>query len=171
MPRLDAMIGAMSLKSGRLLGADAGDAWWFLDTRMTIKEDRTLTAGAYTLLEFAAPHAFGPPRHIHDAEDEAFFVLEGGLRVECGDDAWDVEAGGFVFLPRAVPHAFVVTSPGPVRALQLTSPGGFEQFVAAVGRPAGAAGLPAPSEPDIPRLATAAGQFGTNMVGPPLQVP
>jgi hypothetical protein len=50
----------MSLNSGRLLGANAGDAWWFLDTRMTIKADRALTAGAYTLLEFAAPHAFGP---------------------------------------------------------------------------------------------------------------
>jgi mannose-6-phosphate isomerase-like protein (cupin superfamily) len=160
----------MSLQSGRVLGADAGDAWWFLDTRMTIKADRSLTAGAYTLLEFAAPHAFGPPRHIHDAEDEAFFVLEGGLRVECGDDAWDVEPGGFVFLPRAVPHAFVVTSAEPVRALQLTSPGGFEQFVAAVGRLAPTAGLPEPSEPDIPRLAAAAVRFGTAMVGPPLQI-
>lgn len=149
----------------------AGDAWWFLDTRMTVKADRERTRGAYSLLEFAAPRGFGPPRHVHGTEDEAFLVLAGGLRVECGDDAWEVGPGGFVFLPRAVPHAFVVTSDEPVRALQITSPGGFEEFVAAVGAPADGPGLPPPSAPDVPRLAAAAARFGTQVVGPPIGAP
>ncbi|QJY47530.1 cupin domain-containing protein [Pseudonocardia broussonetiae] len=148
----------------------AGDAWWFLDTRMTVKADRTSTGGAYTLLEFAAPQGFGPPRHVHGAEDEAFLVLTGALHVECGDDAFDVAPGGFVFLPRAVPHAFVVSSAEPVRALQITSPGGFEEFVAAVGSRADGPGLPPPSVPDVPRLAAASARFGTDIVGPPLGV-
>lgn len=152
------------------LADGAGEAWWFLDTRMTVKADSSRTGGAYSLIEFAAPTGFGPPRHVHAAEDEAFLVLDGGLRVECGDDAWDVGPGGFVFLPRGVAHAFAVVSAEPVRALQITSPGGFEEFVAAVGAPAAGPGLPEPAAPDVPRLAATAARFGTEIVGPPLVV-
>ncbi|GEL19392.1 quercetin 2,3-dioxygenase [Pseudonocardia asaccharolytica] len=161
----------MSLVRGQHLVDGAGEAWWFLGTRMTVKAETARTAGAYTLLEFAAPAGFGPPRHVHKVEDEAFLVLDGDLRVECGDDVWEVGPGGFVFLPRAVPHAFVVSSAEPVRALQITSPGGFEQFVAAVGTPAAGPGLPVPSLPDVPRLAAAASRFDTEITGPPLGVP
>jgi mannose-6-phosphate isomerase-like protein (cupin superfamily) len=146
----------------------AGDAWWFLDTRMTIKADSVRTGGAYTLLEFSAPQHFGPPRHVHHAEDEAFLVLDGELRVQCGNDVWDVEPGGFVFLPRTIPHSFIVSSVHPLRALQLTSPGGFEEFIAAVGIRAGGPGLPAPSTPDVPALAGASARFHMEIVGPPL---
>jgi mannose-6-phosphate isomerase-like protein (cupin superfamily) len=147
---------------------DAGEAWWFMDTRMTIKADGATTGGAYTLLEFTAPRDFGPPRHVHHTEDEAFVVLDGELRVECGDDLWDVEPGGFVFLPRSTPHAFLVVSDRPVRALQLTTPAGFEHFVAAVGSPAAGPGLPAPATPDVPALAAASVRFHTEIIGPPL---
>ncbi|WP_219413882.1 quercetin 2,3-dioxygenase [Pseudonocardia nigra] len=160
----------MSLTRGSHLADGAGEAWWFLDTRMTVKAAGEATGGAYSLIEFAAPTGFGPPRHVHHAEDEGFYVLDGRLRVECGDDAWEVGPGGFVLLPRAVPHAFVVSSPEPVRALQLTSPGGFEGFVAEVGAPAAGPGLPVPAPPDVPRLAAAAARFGTDIVGPPLDV-
>jgi Cupin domain len=75
-----------------------------------------------------------------------FFVLEGSMRVACGSEQWDALPGSFVFLPRGVPHAFVVTSPQPVIGLQLTSPAGFEDFIAEVGTLAGD-GLPAPRRP------------------------
>jgi mannose-6-phosphate isomerase-like protein (cupin superfamily) len=153
---------------GYHLSAGAGEAWWFLDTRMTVKADGARTGGAYTLLEFSAPHGFGPPRHVHRSEDEAFLVLEGGLHVACGHDEWDAAPGSFVLLPRGVPHAFVVTSRQPVVALQLTNPAGFEHFVADVGRPAEGEGLPSPTPPDIPRLAAAAARHDTEIMGPPL---
>ncbi len=157
--------------TGYHLEAGAGEAWWFLDTRMTVKADAARTGGAYTLLEFSAPQGFGPPRHVHQEEDEAFLVLEGGLLVACGDEEWEAGAGSFVYLPRQVPHAFVVTSAKPVVALQLTTPGGFEQYVAEIGAPAEHAGLPTPSAPDIPRLMAAGTRHHYEMVGPPLGLP
>jgi mannose-6-phosphate isomerase-like protein (cupin superfamily) len=138
---------------------------------MTVKADAARTGGAYTLLEFSAPRGFGPPRHVHQHEDEAFVVLEGGLLVTCGDEEWDAEPGAFVYLPRRVPHAFVVTSAQPVKALQLTTPGGFERYVAEVGERAPRAGLPTPSTPDIPRLVAAGARHNYDLVGPPLSLP
>ena len=121
------------MSAGYVLGAGAGDTRWFLDTRMTVKAGSAHTGGALTVIEWSAPVGFGPPRHVHQAEDEMFYVLEGELVVECGDQRWTAGPGDFVFLPRGVPHVFVVAR-GPVHGLQLTTPAGFEAFVEEVGR-------------------------------------
>jgi mannose-6-phosphate isomerase-like protein (cupin superfamily) len=149
------------------VGKGDGPAWWFLGTRMTIKASRAQTGGAFTVIEFSAPLGYGPPRHVHHDEDEAFFLLAGSMRVACGSKEWDAYPGSFVFLPRGVPHAFVVTSLEPAVGLQLTSPAGFEHFVAELGRSAGH-GLPPSSSPDVERLAAAAARHGNEIVGPPL---
>jgi quercetin dioxygenase-like cupin family protein len=162
---------AMTLpSSGQHLAAGDGDAWWFLDTRMTVKADAERTGGLFTMIEFSAPAGFGPPRHVHRAEDEVFIVLEGEMLVECGDDRWEAAPGSFVFLPRGVPHGFVVTDGPDVRGWQLTTPAGFEKFVAALGEPAAGPGLPESKEPDVARLARIAAEHGCDTVGPPLSV-
>lgn len=158
------------LNSGQHLAADEGDAWWFLDTRMTVKADTTRTGGLFTMIEFSAPPGFGPPRHVHGAEDEAFIVLEGGMLVVCGDDRWEAAPGSFVFLPRGVPHSFIVTDGPAMRGWQLTTPAGFEKFVAALGEPAAGPGLPDPTEPDVARLARISAEHGYEIVGPPLRL-
>ncbi|HWJ82655.1 MAG TPA: quercetin 2,3-dioxygenase [Nocardioides sp.] len=156
--------------SGQHLAADDGDAWWFLDTRMTVKADSQRTGGLYTMIEFSAPQGFGPPQHVHRDEDEAFLILEGGMRVVCGDETWQAEPGSFVFLPRGVPHSFIVTEGPAVRGWQLTTPAGFEKFVAALGEPAPGPGLPQPTEPDVPTLARISAEHGYDIVGPPLNL-
>lgn len=62
--------------TGYLLTPADGPHLWFLDTRMTVKAGADQTGGAFTLIEWSAPAGFGPPRHIHDREDEAFYILE-----------------------------------------------------------------------------------------------
>jgi hypothetical protein len=54
--------------------------------------------------------------------------------------------------------------------LQLTSPAGFEDFAAEVGRPAASATLPEPSPPDMAALVQAAERAGHEILGPPLQL-
>ncbi len=152
---------------GYVLSADGGDALWFLDTRMTVKAGAAQTGGAFTVLEWAAPTGFGPPQHVHHVEDEAFYLLQGEMAVTCGDRSWTTGPGSFVFLPHGIAHAFIV-SDGPARGLQITSPAGFEQFIAHVGRPAEDAGLPTPSVPDVPLLVEAGQRYGHDIVGPPL---
>jgi hypothetical protein len=55
--------------------------------------------------------------------------------------------GSLVFMPRAIPHGFTVSDTGPSRIIIVTSPGGFDQFVAAAGEPAPG---PAPAQPAPP---------------------
>jgi mannose-6-phosphate isomerase-like protein (cupin superfamily) len=148
------------------LGSGEGHRRWFLDTTMTIKAGGEATGGAFTMLECEAPEGFAPPLHVHHREDECFYLVDGELSVHCGDDTWVVAEGGFVFLPRGVPHAFVV-SRGPARMLQITSPAGFEAFVDELGRPPADDGLPAPGAPDVAALVEIAGRHGYEVVGPP----
>jgi len=152
---------------GYALAADAGHSVWFLDTRMTVKAGGEQTGGAFTMLEWAAPFGFGPPRHVHHQEDEAFYLLDGAITVECGDRRWTAGPGAFVFLPHGIAHAFVVDE-GPVRGLQITSPAGFENYVNEIGRPPERAGLPDPTPPNIEQLLQAAQRYGVDIVGPPL---
>jgi mannose-6-phosphate isomerase-like protein (cupin superfamily) len=154
---------------GYVLEAGTGESRWFLDTRMTVKAGGAHTAGALTVIEWSAPVGFGPPRHVHHAEDEMFYVVEGEMVVECGGQRWTAGPGDFTFLPHGVPHVFVV-SRGPVRGLQLTTPAGFEAFVEEVGRIPDGPGLPEPSMPDVPQLVEAGRRHGNAIVGPPLSL-
>jgi quercetin dioxygenase-like cupin family protein len=152
--------------AGYLLSPTDGPQLWFLDTRMSVKAGADQTGGAFTLIEWSAPVGFGPPLHLHDREDEAFYVLEGEMIVDCGQQRWTAGPGDFAFLPRGIPHSFIVTD-GPVRGLQITTPSGFEQFIAELGRPAEHPGLPNPSPPDVPRLIEAGHRYGHQILGPP----
>lgn len=157
----------MTASTGYALGRDEGDALWFLGTRMTVKAAGDATRGALTLIECECPAGFAPPPHIHHAEDEAFYLLEGRLEVTCGESSWSLEPGGFAFLPKGTPHRFVVSESGPARMLQVTAPSQFEHFAAESGSPATRLGLPDPSEPDIERLLVAASRHQIEILPPP----
>ncbi|HEU5432291.1 MAG TPA: quercetin 2,3-dioxygenase [Thermomicrobiales bacterium] len=153
-------------RNGFLVGPDDGDHYWFLGTLATVKAGAGQTGGAFTLIEQVAPPGFGPPPHVHLAEDEAFYILDGTLHVTCGDQRWDAPPRSFVFLPRGIPHAFAVADDAPARLLQITIPAQFERFVAEVSEPAPRATLPPPTEPNVPRLLAAMAKFGYEPVGP-----
>ncbi len=160
----------MTLSAGYALSNGDGHRSWFLDTTMVVKADGQATSGAFTFLECAAPEGFAPPRHVHHRDDECFYVLEGEISVYCGDESWVVNQGGFVFLPRAVPHAFIVTK-GPAKLLTITSPSGFEQFVDELGRPTDHDGLPVPAAPDVATVTEVSNRHGYEIVGPPPTLP
>lgn len=61
------------------------------------------------------------PLHVHHDDDEAWYVLEGRLRVRVGQDDHDVEAGGAVIGPHGVPHTFCNPDPEPARYLLVMS--------------------------------------------------
>ena len=64
----------------------------------------------------------GPPRliappHLHRSDDEAWYVLEGTLRVRAGNEEVEARAGSAVFVARGTPHTYWNPGPAPVRYL------------------------------------------------------
>ncbi len=64
----------------------------------------------------------GPPRliappHLHRSDDEAWYVLEGTLRVRVGKEEVEARAGSAVFVPRGTPHTYWNPGAEPVRYL------------------------------------------------------
>jgi mannose-6-phosphate isomerase-like protein (cupin superfamily) len=145
-----------------------GAEFWFLNNRTAIKATGQMTGGAYGLVESWIPPGFSPPLHVHHREDEAFWLLEGEMTLRCGDQMLSGGPGSYFFLPRDVPHTFVIEGEAPVHLLTLLSPGGGEGFFAAAGRPAEHDGFPPVAPTDVERLRSAGGRFGIEIVGPPL---
>jgi mannose-6-phosphate isomerase-like protein (cupin superfamily) len=113
---------------------------------MAIAED---TRGAYSLaIETTPPHS-GLPLHVHHRQDEAMYILEGEYEIQCGDQTVRATKGTFVFLPRGVPNRFENVADAPGSYIYITSPGGFETFMAQMSK--AAAGDP-PDMTKVPEI-------------------
>jgi mannose-6-phosphate isomerase-like protein (cupin superfamily) len=109
----------------------------------TIKATAESTNGALAFVEASVPPGGGPPPHVHQASDEAYYVLGGQLDVLDGDRTLSVGAGDFVFIPRGTLHRFKNVGVDAVRMLFLFTPAGFEGLFFEMGLPA-RPGEPAP---------------------------
>jgi quercetin dioxygenase-like cupin family protein len=142
-------------------------AVWFLGALVRVRASGDATAGVLDILEHHGERGYGSPLHRHLSDDETFLVLDGELRVEVGGEAYAAGPGAVAFLPRQLPHAFVVTSP-QARFLTLHTPGGFDRFTRAAGTPAGANATPPEDvQPDPAALAALASSYGVEILGPP----
>ena len=92
-----------------------------------IKAAAVDTGGAVTVSEFVlGPWSQGPVLHVHDAVDEAVYVLSGRLDMQLGEERLFLEQGDFVWMPCRVAHGFSCASDEEVRAVALALPGGLE---------------------------------------------
>ena len=73
-----------------------------------------------------APRRHGPPLHVHDDEDDAFYILDGELTFFLGDEEVAAPAGTFVLVPPGVEHTFENRTDTPVRLLNVHAPAGFD---------------------------------------------
>jgi hypothetical protein len=106
---------------------------------------------------------------VHHREDEGFWILEGELTFQIGEETLTAGPGSFVFGPRGVPHSYRVDS-GPARILFMLSPAGFERFIYASSEPAPSRTLPPapqgePEAADMERLAALAREYGAEILG------
>jgi mannose-6-phosphate isomerase-like protein (cupin superfamily) len=63
------------------------------------------------------------PLHVHHADDEAWYVLEGALRFRIGDEIIEAGPGGAVLAPKGTPHAYGNARRGtPARYLLVMTP-------------------------------------------------
>ena len=150
-----------------LADGEGQPARWWLGGRVAVKASTADTHGRFCQVEFTDPIGNAPPVHIHHWEDETFYVLEGLVTVFIGDARIDTLPGEFVFMPRDVPHTYLVRSER-ARALVTYAPGGLEQFFVEMGVPVNDPDRPPPPVvPDPDTFVRALACYGVEIVGPP----
>ena len=134
----------------------AGEARWWADGLAVIQLTAEDSGGALSIIEVTEPPNAAAPLHVHHAEDETFYILEGEVVFELGGERRPAAAGDVVFGPRGVPHRYEVGGDG-ARMLFVLTPGGFETVVRAMSVPATERRLPGRvHEPADPEAAWAA---------------
>lgn len=113
------------------------------------------------------------PEHIHNANDEAYYILNGTYRFKVGDEIADVSTGSFVLIPKGTAHAWVHTGSEPGLVLLTFCPGGmagyFDELAPLV--PDMMIGMADSSKMDPDVLGTfeaVANRYGYEITGPPL---
>jgi len=157
----------MSARAPIVLAAGEGDQQSFfgggLHTWKLLAEN---TGGAFFLFEDVMVRGKTTPLHRHPEADEMTYVLEGEIIVNVAGKETRVRAGGMSFVPKGVPHAFLVVSES-ARLLSLHSPATSSQaFYRGASEPAkdGAA-----ETVDLGRLhaSAKANPRGIEILGPP----
>lgn len=127
------------------------------------------TGGAYALCEARVLPGGGPPPHVHRREDESFFILEGEITFTLDGRKTVARAGSFLQSPRHLPHAFKNEGSVAARMLILTTPAGFEKFLAEFAQPVPSFDSPPlpVTEADIQKLLAVAPKYGIEILPPP----
>src|SRR5690348_6160154 len=127
------------------------------------------TNGKYALWEAIVPPGGGPPPHIHSREEEGFYVLEGEITIQLGEDRFVAQAGTFANMPVGSLHSFTNASDKTARMLISVAPAGLEQMFFEVGQPmtAGDTSAPPPRKEDIEKLVAIAPKYGLQIRLPP----
>ena len=117
------------------------------------------TGGQLFLIEQTMHAPGGPPRHVHDAQEEWFYCLAGEFIVEINGERLPLHPGDSVLAPRRVPHSWAFVGDGSGRLLVGFTPAGkMEEFFREVTK---TNAMPT-VDPDLWR------RHGMEVVGPPL---
>ena len=125
----------------------------------------SLTGGRFDFMVGNIGYLTGPPLHLHREQDDTFFVLEGVLAFQAGDELFDLGPGDFVTVPPGVPHTFdnIRKDQPPVKVCNFMIPGGLDehfQDMASMGEAA----------QDSAEMAALREKHGGTLVGPTLGV-
>jgi quercetin dioxygenase-like cupin family protein len=131
--------------SKRPYALKAGEGWTYrYGIDFTVKAGERGGGRRLAVIEYTTRAGEEPPDHTHTTEDEVFYVLRGALTFRCGDDTFELEEGGFVFLPCGIEHGYTIRGDENARLLVVTAPaqeigaggwGGFVGDLEAEGEP------------------------------------
>jgi quercetin dioxygenase-like cupin family protein len=122
------------------------------------------TGGAvdYFIVE-VAPHG-GPPLHVHHRQEETIHILKGQYKVRIGDEVFQLNEGGFAYLPSGVPHAFLNLTDEPGEVIVVYAPGGGHKFYEELGP------MSRNGSPDPKLIAALFEKYDMTLLGPPLSL-
>ncbi|HEV2484882.1 MAG TPA: cupin domain-containing protein [Terracidiphilus sp.] len=117
------------------------------------------TNGSMFVIEHQNLLKGGPPVHFHLHQDEWFYVMEGEVLFQVGDQRKLLRSGESVLGPRMIPHGFAGVGSKPGRMLIAFTPAGkMEDFFRAIAVPNGPA-----------RDAEVFRRYDMQYVGPPIK--
>jgi len=105
----------------------------------TVRITSRQTDDAYCVCEMTTLPGDGVSLHVHDRDEEFYYILEGAYEFQAGDERFTAEPGSMIVIPRGVPHQFRNAGAVPARALMIFRPGGFDGLLGEM-RQAAAAG-------------------------------
>ena len=82
----------------------------------------------------------GPPLHFHKTFEDSFFVLEGIMTAQLGDQVVELGPGDFATAPPGVPHSLTNADADQMRCrvINLLTPGvGFDRYISQIDQLAG----------------------------------
>lgn len=96
--------------------------------RINVRLRGELSNDQIAVIENTVPAGWeGPPLHV-DSFDETFYVLDGELTFQLGDDLTTAGRGTLMFVPRGARHTFANLSAAEARYLLICTPSGFERY-------------------------------------------
>ena len=129
-------------------------------SKIAFKASPADTEGGLFIMEHSNLTKGGPYRHVHPAQDEWLYAMEGEFRVEIGDQKLTLKSGDSVLMPRKVPHVWAQVGETPGKLLIAFTPAGrMEEFFRDFGKTG-----KLPTDAEVVRA------YGLERVGPPLSV-
>ena len=124
--------------------------------------------GRLFVFHYTAPPGFGGPAlHRHADIDETFYVLDGTLTVQVGDERHELRPGQAGFVPRGAAHGFANAGDVPAVFVGVANPAGeIEQMLTEIGRYV----AEVRGDVDPQRLAEINARYGVEILGPPILV-
>lgn len=104
----------------------------------------------------------GTPLHIHFAQDEIFYIIEGAYYFQVGDKKYHMTVGDSIFLPRQVPHAWTQVSEKGKMIVTMQPAGKLEDFFVSMAA--------LDHEPNKEEIAKLFLDNDMEVVGPPLKL-
>ncbi len=106
---------------GEAIGSDRHKAW----TKISGSD----TMGDWSMFEAIVPPRHGVPLHLHEAQDEWFWVLSGKFNFEVGGKIHQLTPGACLLAPREIPHCWQNVDTSVGRLLAMVQPAGsLEKF-------------------------------------------
>lgn len=140
-------MGTSRERPGRPYALRAGEGWTYRFPPLgadgidfCVKLGEAGQGRRVAVFEYETRSGEEPGDHTHPTEDEIFYVLEGDLTFRCGGETFEVEDGGFVFLPRGIEHGYQIRGDRRARLLVVTAPApedathGWDGFVSSFER-------------------------------------
>lgn len=122
MPQPKSSTDALILAPGQGRSYDCGTM------TAVFKADENETDARYSISEwYLEPNSGGPGAHLHEENDEVFYVIEGTVSFLVGDHWVDAERGTFLRIPANTLHDFANRTDHKAAALNFFIPGGFER--------------------------------------------